>query len=96
VLPRQRGQNPWALSQSIAIQSRAVDASAVKRLLADFDKLWETIPTREQVRTASLMIEKVDFDGVGGRFPILMTPARKVFAPRVSSTPPLLKAKVLS
>ena len=66
----QRARLKEIASELQSLQSRAVDASAVKRLLADFDKFWETIPPREQVRLASLLIEKVDFDGVGGNIAI--------------------------
>ena len=57
-------------SELQSLRNQAVDASAVQRLLANFDELWETIPPREQVRLTSLLVEKVDFDGAGGNIAI--------------------------
>lgn len=57
-------------SQLESLANQAVDASAVKRLVTDFDKLWETMTPREQVRLTSLLVDKVEFDGVGGNIAI--------------------------
>ncbi len=57
-------------SQIESLANQAVEASTVKRLLADFEKLWETVPPREQVRLTSLLIDKVEFDGVDGNIAI--------------------------
>ncbi len=37
-----------------------------RRLLADFEELWQTIQPRKQVRRTSLLVDRVDFDGVAG------------------------------
>ena len=58
------------VSQFESLGNQVVDASAVKRLLSDFDQLWETMPPREQVRLASLLIDQVEFDGVDGNIAI--------------------------
>lgn len=49
-----------------SLQDQSIDTADVRRLLASFDELWQTIPPREQVRLTSLLVDRVDFDGVGG------------------------------
>ncbi len=42
----------------------------VRQLLAGFEELWDTIQPREQVRLTSLLVDRVDFDGVAGNVAI--------------------------
>lgn len=49
-----------------SISSQAIDSNAVRTLLGNWEDLWERVQPREQVRLTSLLIERVDFDGLGG------------------------------
>ena len=49
-----------------SLQSQAIDTADVRRLLAGFEEMWQTIQPREQVRLMSLLVDRVDFDGVAG------------------------------
>ncbi len=49
-----------------SLESQAIDTADVRRLLAGFEELWQTIQPREQVRLTSLLVDRVDFDGVAG------------------------------
>ncbi|TWU64551.1 recombinase family protein [Crateriforma conspicua] len=49
-----------------SLESEAIDTADVRRLLAGFEELWQTIQPREQVRLTSLLVDRVDFDGVAG------------------------------
>ena len=49
-----------------SLESQAIDTADVRRLLVGFEELWQNVPPREQVRLTSLLIDRVDFDGVGG------------------------------
>lgn len=49
-----------------SLESQAIDTADVRRLLAGFEELWQTIQPREQVRLTSLLVDRVDFDGVEG------------------------------
>ena len=48
------------------LQDQAINNVDVRRLLAGFEELWDTIQSREQVRLTSLLVDRVDFDGVAG------------------------------
>ena len=48
------------------VEAQAIDTADVRRLVAGFEELWQTIQPREQVRLTSLLIDRVDFDGVDG------------------------------
>lgn len=52
------------------LKDKAIDVRDVQRLLADFDQLWQAMPPREQVRLTLLLIDRVEFDGVGGNIAI--------------------------
>ena len=54
--------------QSLQVQS--IDNADVRQLLAGFEELWDTIQPREQVRLTSLLVDRVDFDGVAGNVSI--------------------------
>ncbi|TWU50588.1 DNA-invertase hin [Rubripirellula tenax] len=49
-----------------SLKSQAIDTADVRQLLAGFEELWQTIQPREQVRLTSLLVDRVDFDGVEG------------------------------
>lgn len=49
-----------------SLEAQAIDTADVRRLLSRFEELWQTIQPREQVRLASLLVDRVDFDGVAG------------------------------
>lgn len=49
-----------------SLDAQTIDTADVRRLLADFEELWQTIQPREQVRLTSLLVDRVDFDGVEG------------------------------
>ena len=49
-----------------SLESQAIDTADVRRLLAGFEELWQTIQPREQVRLTSLLVDRVEFDGVAG------------------------------
>ena len=49
-----------------SLEAQAIDTADVRRLLAGFEELWQTIQPREQVRLTSLLVDRVDFDGVAG------------------------------
>ncbi|NND98819.1 MAG: recombinase family protein [Pirellulaceae bacterium] len=53
-----------------ALQDQSIDTADVRRLLAGFEELWQTIQPREQVRLTSLLVDRVDFDGVAGNLGI--------------------------
>jgi site-specific DNA recombinase len=53
-----------------SLRDQAIDLDDVKRLLSSFDELWQSISPREQVRLTSLLIDRVEFDGVGGNIAI--------------------------
>ena len=53
-------------SELQSLEAQAIDTADVRRLLAGFEELWQTIQPREQVRLASLLVDRVDFDGVEG------------------------------
>lgn len=49
-----------------SLQDQSIDTADVRKLLAGFEELWQTIQPREQVRLTSLLVHRVDFDGVAG------------------------------
>ena len=49
-----------------SLESQAIDTADVRRLLIGFEELWQNVPPREQVRLTSLLIDRVEFDGVEG------------------------------
>ena len=51
-------------SELQSLEAQAIDTADVRRLLAGFEELWQTIQPREQVRLTSLLVDRVDFDGV--------------------------------
>ena len=53
-------------SELQSLDAQAIDTADVQRLLAGFEELWQTIQPREQVRLTSLLVDRVDFDGVEG------------------------------
>ncbi|EMI43797.1 recombinase family protein [Rhodopirellula sp. SWK7] len=53
-------------SELQSLDAQAIDTADVRRLLAGFEELWQTIQPREQVRLTSLLVDRVDFDGVEG------------------------------
>ena len=53
-------------SELQSLDAQAIDTSDVRQLLAGFEELWQTIQPREQVRLTSLLVDRVDFDGVEG------------------------------
>ena len=53
-------------SELQSLEAQAIDTADVRRLLAGFEELWQTIQPREQVRLTSLLVDRVDFDGVAG------------------------------
>ena len=48
------------------LQAQSIDNANVRQLLAGFEELWDTMQPREQVRLTSLLVDRVDFDGVAG------------------------------
>jgi site-specific DNA recombinase len=48
------------------LQDQSIDNADVRQLLAGLEELWDTIQPREQVRLTSLLVDRVDFDGVAG------------------------------
>ncbi|WP_442508700.1 recombinase family protein [Novipirellula sp. SH528] len=53
-----------------SLQDQSIDNADVRQLLAGFEELWDTIQPREQVRLTSLLVDRVDFDGVAGNVAI--------------------------
>ena len=49
-----------------SLEAQSIDTADVQRLLAGFEELWQTIQPREQVRLTSLLVDRVEFDGVAG------------------------------
>jgi site-specific DNA recombinase len=49
-----------------SLEAQAIETADVRRLLAGFEELWQTIQPREQVRLIALLVDRVDFDGVAG------------------------------
>ncbi|TWU38577.1 recombinase family protein [Novipirellula artificiosorum] len=57
-------------SERQSLQNQSIDNADVRQLLAGFEELWDTIQPREQVRLTSLLVDRVDFDGVAGNVAI--------------------------
>jgi site-specific DNA recombinase len=51
------------------------DARAIDETLARFDPVWDALTAREQGRDLQLLVERVDYDGVGGRVEIAFRPS---------------------
>jgi site-specific DNA recombinase len=51
-----------------------ISAAEVAERLAAFEPVWESLSPREQLRLMHLLIERVDFDGVGGNAAITFHP----------------------
>lgn len=45
------------------LQSAIPTSDEIEQVLVEFDSLWETLPTREQVKLIALLIERIDYDG---------------------------------
>jgi len=63
------------LGQALAAIDRVkIDAAEVARALAAFDPVWEALRVREQSDLIQLLIERVEYDGVGGSVTIAFRP----------------------
>jgi site-specific DNA recombinase len=56
------------------IHARAVSHQEVSEALGRFDPLWNSLSPREQVRVISLLVERIDFDGVRGKVAVTFYP----------------------
>jgi site-specific DNA recombinase len=54
------------LEQIAALGRESVDETDLTAALSLFDPLWETLSPREQARIIRLLVERVDYDGIGG------------------------------
>jgi site-specific DNA recombinase len=61
-------------SELAVLETQKIDDQQITNVLAGFDNLWQTLPPKEQVRLARLLIEKVSFDGPGGNVAITFHP----------------------
>jgi site-specific DNA recombinase len=52
-----------------------LDEDEAGEALAIFDPLWEALTPHEQARVVQLLVERVDYDGVGGKVAIPFPPA---------------------
>jgi len=50
----------------VAIDRAALGSNGVATALAQFDPVWDALRAREQAELLQLLIERVDYDGVGG------------------------------
>jgi site-specific DNA recombinase len=57
-----------------ALKARAVDLHEVASALSQFDRLWETLSPRERARIVHLLVERVAYDGEGGKVSITFRP----------------------
>ena len=57
-----------------AIDRVKIDAAEVARALAQFDPVWDALRVREQTDLIQLLIERIDYDGVGGGVTIAFRP----------------------
>lgn len=56
-------------NELIALRGELVEEAEVKKALAEFDQLWETLAPREQARVLELLVERVEYDGQRGSVP---------------------------
>jgi site-specific DNA recombinase len=57
-----------------ALEANSIDPTQIQQVLASFDTLWESLPPREQVRLVHLLVERVNFDGLGENVAITFHP----------------------
>jgi site-specific DNA recombinase len=58
-----------------AVRHQMLDADEAAEALALFDPVWETLTPHEQTRVVQLLVERVDYDGAGGKVAITFHPA---------------------
>ena len=56
------------------IRTTESSLSDVRAVLSQFDDLWESMPIRDRARLIELLIERIDYDGAGGKIKITFHP----------------------
>ena len=56
------------------LDAQYISAAEVAEKLAAFQPLWESLSPREQARLIQLLVQREDFDGVGGNAAITFHP----------------------
>jgi site-specific DNA recombinase len=59
----------------IALGREMVEEREVARALSVFDPVWDSLTPREQARIVQLLVERVDYDGAGGKVSITFHPS---------------------
>jgi len=73
---RQSGRRLAEIDREIVdLQSRIVSESDVAEALGDFDRLWEALSPREQVRVIQLLVHRVDFDAADSSIEVTFYPS---------------------
>jgi hypothetical protein len=62
------------LSECERIRTTESSLSDLRAVLSQFDDLWESMPLRDRSRLIELLIERIDYDGAGGKIKITFHP----------------------
>ncbi|MEY3457764.1 MAG: DNA-invertase hin [Planctomycetota bacterium] len=71
---RETSQQLQNLAEQHSSLKASIEANALKRALADFDEVWNVMPSRHQKRILQLLIRQIDYDGASGRIAIHFHP----------------------
>ena len=71
---RQLTQRFLVTAESAEALPRDREQRVMRAVLSQFDDLWESMPIRDRSRLIELLIERIDYDGAGGKIKITFHP----------------------
>jgi site-specific DNA recombinase len=82
-------------NQLTEVRKQWIDAQDASTALAAFDPVWQALAPREQARVVRLLVERVDYDGVGGKVNIAFRPSGlRTLAEELRDEPPAIAGRI--